>query len=325
MDQSTKKSERITAIASTLVAVALLTAGVTAHQSSSEPDSDLAVLESDLRFQLQTGFRHDPQGGNARLATVEQVVRAWQESPQTENDRKLLASWLLEATRHSMPGSIEPLPPNPQFSITIPENDLRIAARHEETQPENILESSSRELHTPDVTQFVAPIVPGEASLPAPSVLENSPHTLVSVTEETAPFASQPLAPKVENNVQINIHELAARIAGYHDALDEVETSLLTRQRPSFERLSTHIQLLDNLTQDFQFVKLYYESLTNREKSGVLAPRSMQATLGELHRQLDRLEEDLEADFLGEFDTAQEEQIEQFRKQLNAIADRVDW
>ncbi len=328
MDQTTQRSERITMIASTLVAIALLAAGVTAHQSRSGPVNEIVILESDLRFQLQAGFRHDPQAGNERLARLDQVIRTWQESPRSENDYELLASWLLESTRHSIPGSIEPFPPNPQFSTTIPENDLEVAAYHEEAQRTIVATGPSHESPPQDAAGRVTPEDPikvSSAELPMPNVTENSPHALVSVKEETEPFVSQPSAPKVESKVQINLHELVARIAGYHDALDEVETILLARQRPSIERLAVHIRLLDDLTHDFQFVKLYYESLTKVEKRGVVSPRSMQATLGELNRQLDRLEEDREADFLGEFDTAQEEQIEQLRKQLDAIAKRVDW
>ena len=115
MDQSTKTSERITAIISTVVAVALLAAGVTAQQTHNTRTDELAYLESDLRFQLQSAFRLTPKEGQQRLQQVNEVLAAWQQSRQTADDRQLLADWMLEATIRSMPGSMEPLPPAPPF------------------------------------------------------------------------------------------------------------------------------------------------------------------------------------------------------------------
>lgn len=79
------------------------------------------------------------------------------------------------------------------------------------------------------------------------------------------------------------------------------------------------------LTKDFQFVRLYYESLTPAKRRTIGPPRSMEATLSELHRHLDHLEREVQADFLGEFDTAMAKQLADLRNQLNAIASRVDW
>ncbi len=115
MNFSTVRSERITAIISTVVAVIILAAGVTAHQSHHAPVDDLVQLESDLRFQLEAGYRHDTDERATRLAQLEEVFQAWQQSPRLPADQELVATWLLEATIRSMPGSSEPMPTIPQF------------------------------------------------------------------------------------------------------------------------------------------------------------------------------------------------------------------
>jgi hypothetical protein len=115
MNFSSARGERMTAIISTVVAVIILAGGVTAYQSNTAPVDDIVQLESDLRFQLEVAFKHDPNQRAARLVELSKVSRAWLDSPQSEADREQLARWLLEATIRSMPGSLEPLPAIPTF------------------------------------------------------------------------------------------------------------------------------------------------------------------------------------------------------------------
>ena len=115
MSQPTPNSERFTAIVSTLLAIAILAAGVTAQQAQYSPPDDLTRLESDLRFQLQRAYKHDGLRRNRRLAQVDQVLRDWQNSPQSLQERQQLVTWLSEATLQSMPGSSQKFPPVPKF------------------------------------------------------------------------------------------------------------------------------------------------------------------------------------------------------------------
>jgi hypothetical protein len=121
----------------------------------------------------------------------------------------------------------------------------------------------------------------------------------------------------------VNLTELAARIAGYHDALDEVETALLRMETASLDLVTAQIHQLESMTRDYSFVELYYESLTAAERQGMLAPRAMTSTLAEVKRQLDRCEATLDGDFLGSFDEAAEKEIAALRRKLADIEQRI--
>ena len=114
----TSGNERLTAFVSTMVAVAILAAGVTAHQSAApvDSDSDVVQIASDLRFQLEMTFRHDVREREKRLAQFDAVMAAWNVAPQSNADRELLLAWLREAGANSLPGVMRPLPHVPDFS-----------------------------------------------------------------------------------------------------------------------------------------------------------------------------------------------------------------
>ncbi len=340
MDHSTKTSERITAILSTLVAVAILAAGVTAQRSPSAPTDELVYLESDLRFQLESTFRLNPKQGVERVKQIEAVLASWRQAPQTGADRRLLADWMLQATIRSMPGSIEPLPAAPQFGQS------EFAEAPPAPQPVAPLPQSPAKISpvvTADAldkpsksTPVVATTAVSSAStnaladtlaeqLPVDPTPSSEEHPVVEVSTKVARPETQPVTPQVAAPVEINLTELSARIAGYHRGLDKVEAALLVHERPQFERLSRQIHLLEGLAEDFQFVRLYYESLSLAKRRTIGPPRSMEATLSELHRHLDHLEREVQADFLGEFDTAMAKQLAHLRNPLDAIASRVDW
>jgi len=132
-----------------------------------------------------------------------------------------------------------------------------------------------------------------------------------------------------EKPVRINLTELAARIAGYHEGLDQIETTLLLANSPNLdflkklELLEEQAKNLDDLTRDFRFVKLYHESLTEKERGHMNAPRSVSATLAEIDRLLRRNESQQDGDFLGSFDPAQRKRIENLRQQLATTSGRM--
>lgn len=329
MDHSTRISERITAILSTVVAVAVLVVGVTAQQSRSARTDELVHLESDLRFQLESAFRLNPKQGVERVEQLEAVLASWRQAPQTDADRRLLADWLLEATIRSMPGSIEPLRVAPKFGQS-ESAENSIASQSADASPQS--SAKIRLVVNADVLDEPSDFTPLAATT---AVFSASPDALAeqSLIDPTPTPKEYPLvevntavaSPVTPPPVAINLTELTARIAGYHRGLNEAEAALLVHERPQFERLARQIQLLDGLTKDFQFVRLYYESLTPAERRTIEPPRSLKATLSELHRHLDLLKREVQADFLGEFDAAMADQLAHLRGQLDSIAGRGDW
>ena len=313
MNFSTVRSERITAIISTVVAVIILAAGVTAHQSHNAPVDDLVQLESDLRFQLEAGFRHDTDERATRLAQLEEVFQAWQQSPRLPADQELVATWLLEATIRSMPGSSEPMPTIPQFGQQPP-------APQSTTQPTaDLLEESSAPTDDFDLPKRVPTLAD---PISTADVSEAYISEAVKIPQHT--FLEPALEEATAEFVPINLTELAARIAGYHDGLDEIETALIATDSDDFSALSQRIRQLDAMTADFHFVRLYFEALTDQERLSVAVPRSMSETLSEIERHLDRNQEALDGDFLGQLDSGHQEHLAQLRQQLADVAHRID-
>jgi len=333
MDQSTNRSERITAIISTLVAVAILGVGVKAQQSRNAPIDELVHLESDLRFQLKSAFRLNPKQGAHRVKQVDAVLVSWRGVEHTTANRDLLADWLLEATIHSMPGSIKALPPAPEF-ISLESAGSHPGVRPQETASEtsdrhNIPAVNSNTLDSADGLPTGSAVVPVSVAstdaIEARSPVESAPSPALPSPVEASKVEPQPHQPLIAEPVQIDLKELTARIAGYHGGLAEIEAALLVLERADYKTLSRHVHSLDGLTKDFQFVRLYYESLTPEERKAIQPPRTMDTALADMRRHFDKLEREIEADFLGEYETDLTEKLGQLRKQLDAIARRVDW
>lgn len=338
MDFSPVRSERITAIVSTIVAVAILAGGVTAYQSHNAPVDDVVQLESDLRFQLEVAFRHNPNERAARLKQLQEVSQVWHQSPRNEADHAKLASWLLEATIRSMPGSIKQLPSIPVFGEHVeqpPELLVPAAQNLPSVDAEKLDLSSQVPTLAPKASpRVLQPTVVSAASTTVDSAITDAalngtvnnelltieiPTT--QVTQQQSTFAVTPtVAP-----VRINLTELSARVAGYHQGLDEVESALLTLDRDDYQALALQICQLEEMTRDYHFVKLYHEALSEQERKIVTSPRPMTATLAEIERRLDRSEAVSSDDFLEEFDSSNQDQIAQLRRQLSEVAERVDW
>jgi len=301
MNPSIFSRERLTAIASTLVAIAILAAGVTAHQSI-VPLDELQRLESDLQFQLDWAFRHDAKQRSQRLAMLEETTEAWHASPRSQEDRKLFSSWLLESTIRSMPGTTKPLPKVPRFGKTHPIGKPSAVALAE---PEE-----SKVVKTEPVESKAVKMTEMAEMAATPTAVA------VAAGADPEPFEAS------EKPVKINLTELAARIAGYHEGLDQIETALLLADSPDLDFLEKQAEKLDELTQDFRFVSLYHQSLTEKEREHMIAPRSTSTTLAEIERLLERNERQQDGDFLGSFDSAQRKRIENLRHQLATASAR---
>ncbi len=315
MDFWSARSERLTAILSTVVAVAILAGGVTAFQSHHAPVDDVVQLESDFRFQLEVGFRHDVNERARRLEQLEKISQAWQQSSRSETDRQELAKWLLEATIRSMPGSIKALPVVPRFGEQTPLHAIRQSAEFlvEPTVVEEHVESV--EANAEPTTQMSAPVTLPRSFVSAEPI-STTPEPLaepqpVAATDSTA-LASKP-------QVRINLTELAARIAGYHEGLNEIDTALLSLHAEDISALKKHVHHLEGMASDFRFAKLYYEALTAKERRAVTSLRPMTATLAEVERRIDRTQAALSGDYLSDFDAGQQDGIGVLRQQLANI------
>lgn len=321
MSLSILSSERITAILSTLAAVVILAAGVTAHQSHSIPQNELVLLESDLRFQLEQAFRHNEGERDQRIALLERAMQAWAESPQNQEDQKLLGTWLLESTIRSMPGTTEPLPSLPEFgkpAAPLVEEHLE-ASNPPEPASEETAETNNTEA---DNTEAIE--VSHEELLSNNLAASTQEAAAASIQEVDKPLATQTVVehdPPVE--VKINLTELVARITGYHEGLDQIEMALLLANSPDLEFLEKQVNRLERLTRDFRFVALYHQSLSEKERQAIDPPRSMDATLAELGRLLRQTLGEQDGDFLESFDSAQQERVEQLQKLLADIVDRT--
>jgi len=290
-------SERITAMVSTLVAIAILAAGVTAHQSL-VPLDELERLKSDLQFQLDWAFQHDAKQRSQRIAKLEETIEAWHASPRSQQDRKLFTSWLLESTVCSMPGTTKPLPRVPEFG----KPSVVALAEPEESKISQSEPTESKAVRLTEVANIRATPV----------------DFVVAVVADSEPSRAS------EKPVKINLVELAARIAGYHESLDQIETTLLLANAPDLDFLEKQAKHLDDLARDFRFVMLYYESLTEKEREYLREPRSTVATRVEIERLLERNESQQGGDFLGSFDPAQRKRIENLRRQLATTSGRMN-
>ena len=336
MNFSTARSERITAIISTIAAVIILAGGVMAYQSHHTPVDDLVQLESDFRFQLEVGFRHDTRERTQRLSELAKVSNAWQKSPQSDADRQKLADWLLEATIRSMPGSLKALPEVPNFGETS-RKPAQLPPPLGEKADDILVEQPTEVEAFEPAKQAPTPVLDPQAStpqptLPAPTSLAIKPNA----PSKPEPLASQPAVttPAVETvpepaNVavvptQVNLSELAARIAGYNAGLNELEFALSQIEVDDFSALAKQVEQLGDLTDDFQFVTLYYQSLSPSERRWIQPPRAPTNTLVSLQRRIDQAQDALAGDFLGEFDANQPTRIGKLRQQLAELSSYVN-
>ena len=114
-------SERTTSIVSALVALAILGLGVTAKPTADPTSGRIEALESDLRFQIEMSWRHDGRTRGLRTVQLEETLAAWNDSPQSLEDRVLLENWLRAAIVDTLPGESGEFPPMPKFSVAKPE------------------------------------------------------------------------------------------------------------------------------------------------------------------------------------------------------------
>jgi len=314
-------------VLSTLVAAAILGAAVTAQHGQPAAPSELVQLESDLRMQFDFAFRHDTDERNDRIKQLNSAVNAWLQSPQSAEDEQLLAEWLRSSIRQSMPGSNQSLPELPQFGA--------MEAVHvvEDKPPSRqlVVESPSRQL---DVAEPREPRLPlaarNDANQEIVDVLspDKTSRQLVVAQPDVTLLSVTALPQLRPAEVRVNLAELSARIAGYHDGLAEVEAELFYLPKQNLDAAAKPLRHLRQLASIYCFVKMYYDTLTEDERWAVTSPRSPVTVCEQFSKCLNKLADAGDNDFLRPFEAhgAADGNLElsQLREGLLAVLDRVE-
>jgi hypothetical protein len=346
--QSSTFGERVTAGVSTLVAVAILGAAVTAQQASTPVADAVADFESDLRYQIDLTLRGDGSALKAAHAGVDNALAAWRGSPQSLEDRQTLLAWFDAAISATMPGHSGKLPPQPEFTSERPIviAPPRLPMPPAPAEPTPVV--AEPEVATETLKPPVSPIEPATAAsevteaVPVelqstmaevvadqPPVVESTPveHSVTitpaqpvaevpaNPTSSVDPAASEvatlnappigttPYEATTESpTVNLNLVELNARIGGYNQRLAEIEASMVVGAAGSGARLTALVEEIEQLAQQYGFIKLYYDSLNETERRRVSEPRSMSDAVTHASRLVARDED--AADFLADFEAA---------------------
>jgi hypothetical protein len=376
--KKTNSDRRLTLVACTLIAAAILGAVVTAQHGHRQPLSALAELESDLRIQLQMAFRHDTAQHQIRQEQLDQVLNSWLQSPRSPADRQLLNQWLHQSIRSSMPGTTHPLPSLPSFSRSMPPKlPAKLPAKtntpdslnpegidHETKEPSEAVEREENDtaMRTPSQNSAAIAVsdsqitsVPTITPLPESSSisayktsqpeLHHGSHTAAPLgTSQQKPTTlftghsnsrSQTLSQKMNlsktlpaSDVTINLAELVARTAGYHDGLNEIEADLfeLNETGDLVQKLTIakwSLRKLQQLIDDYQFIKLYNSLLSKKQRQLILTPHSPATLCERFSSCIDQWSIPRGDDYLKSFDnepTPQQATLQALRKELAALS-----
>lgn len=212
---------------------------------------------------------------------------------------------------------------DPQFATTptiaaLPESALISIdkATHRNPQPEPL-----HSFHTS---------APLETSYQEPTTLltghsNNHPQTLAEKTTSSNSVRA--------SEVTINLAELAARTAGYHDGLDEIEADLFRLNEPGdvVHKLTIaqwSLRKLKQLIDDYQFIQLYDNLLSKKQRQLILAPHSPATLCERFSNCLDQWTiPHGDDDYLNSFDskpTPQQAALQTLRKELAALSAQLE-
>jgi hypothetical protein len=181
-------------------------------------------------------------------------------------------------------------------------------------------------------------IGPGDQLGPSANITPTSDHRakgalFTSRSTEGAKTTTRLTAPPRETlpatKIAINLIELAARTAGYHDGLNEIEATLfqLDELGDSQQRLTLaqrSLRQLQQLVDDYQFIKLYYGQLTEKQRQTISAPRSPTMLCEYFSHCLSQWTTPRKADYLRSFDgdlpESQQTALLVLREDLAALA-----
>lgn len=173
--------ETATLVVSSLTAMALIGAAVTAQPARTTTEDRLTNLESDLRFQLELRWRSNRPIYFERAAAVDAVMDSWRQSRQSAGDSDTLADWLHGAMASSLPGESGVLPPAPKFG------DVKPPA------VQTAGESAASKAVTPKDTAL-----PAVAARERASSIEVQPAPIVTAAKPVAPQLAVPIANRLD-------------------------------------------------------------------------------------------------------------------------------
>jgi hypothetical protein len=345
--------ERATALFSAMTAIAILGVAVTAQPPRTSPSDRLVRLESDLRYQLELGSRVEPAATAKRAEALDAALAAWRKSPQSATDYQVMSEWLRAALVKSLPGEEGAWPEGPVFSQAA---EVRVVRKEiaEEVKPAaevQVTKPPVAKTQAKGAPEVVAakPVATAPAVTP-PVVTKQVPPraTNVDVAKRAAPTVAEaagaykgvkaaPIVAKTQaENVQpvkveaakpapvaVNLAELNARIGGYHEGLREIEAAMVAgREEMSVGQIAKSVGQLEQLAGHYQFVRLYYDSLTREEKQAVTQPRSMAETVELVERERARVEVAGDEDFLASNEVVEEGELAMRLKALAEVAER---
>ena len=360
-------SERLIAVASAFVAVAILGVFVVAERTGDVSATSLPDLEADVRMQFDLALRTDLPAYDARTAALDDVIDAFLASPQSPADQDLLAQWFHQAIRRTMPGALKPLEPTPSFGVLAATETVEpseptdlvevaepdAAAGWENWQPEQTLVGAQPEIEpmvggeatspqtadeasefttaAPGVDDVIVlesdrprpPVVGGPVpELAAPPADEPSRPTTVAVAVSHVGSTTAAPAMSIAESVDVNLAELRARTAGYHAGLRNVAATITNAgDRLTLAEADAAVSELERLANLYDFVQLYYDSLTPSEAARVDGPRSPVETARRVEAALQRVAIAPEGEF-DPFDAEAAKPLVKLRNRVRAIIDR---
>ncbi|MEM9657642.1 MAG: hypothetical protein AAF961_04700, partial [Planctomycetota bacterium] len=127
----------------------------------------------------------------------------------------------------------------------------------------------------------------------------------------------------VKTRVEVNLAELTARIAGYHDGLNELSARIIANGDAATAReLSDWILDAEQLAEQLRFVRLYHDALADEEKTFVSAPRSMSRTVEQLQSVV-ALAQQRDGDYLLQFDDQRAPLYDKLEDRLEIVSDQL--
>jgi len=343
-----------------MTAIAILGVAVTAQPPRTSPSDRLVRLESDLRYQLELGSRVEPAASAKRTEALDAALAAWRKSPQSAKDYQVMSEWLRVALVKSLPGEEGAWPEAPVFSQAAEvrvvrkevAEEVKPAAEAQATKPRG---AKTQAKGAPEVVA-AKPVVTAPAVTPPVVTKQISPRaTNADVAKRAAPTVAEaagaykgvkaaPIVAKTPATadlrqaeaiepvkveavkpapVAVNLAELNARIGGYHEGLREIEAAMVAgREEMSVGQIAKSVGQLEQLAGHYQFVRLYYDSLTREEKQAVTEPRSMAETVELVERERARVETAEDGDFLASNEVVEEGELAMRLKALAEVAER---
>jgi hypothetical protein len=178
-----------------------------------------------------------------------------------------------------------------------------------------------------DVAKRAAPTVAEAAGaykgVKAAPIVAKTPATADRRQAETIEPVKVEAAKPAPAPVAVNLAELNARIGGYHEGLREIEAAMVVgREEMSVGQIAKSVGQLEQLAGHYQFVRLYYDSLTREEKQAVTEPRTMAETVELVERERARVEVAGDENFLASNEVVEEGELAMRLKALAEVAER---